>query len=146
MIEIDPSSCGTKVRLSEQTKDKSFSISLHWSTHCWLTEAINTLLEVPLNQKFLKETRVDDKVICLERIASKRAFFVELVKFNYNGGKSWIIIPFGEQRKGWKAFIGLTTFYNSEGHNLPTRKLFLKIKRKKSDTLSRKRKCPAKTH
>lgn len=99
-----------------------------------------------MNQKFLKETRVDDKVICLERIASKRAFFVELVKFNYNGGKSWIIIPFGEQRKGWKAFIGLTTFYNSEGHNLPTRKLFLKIKRKKSDTLSRKRKCPAKTH
>lgn len=114
LIEIAPSQ-GTKVHLTEKSKDKSFSISIHWSTLWWITENLKSLLISPLNQKFFKETRVDDQVILIEKVTSKRGFPFKLVKLDYNGGKELPHHPRWWTTKRLEVLCRtLTSFYSSD--------------------------------
>lgn len=114
-IDIDPYARGTRVRITETNRDRSFSLSLQWSTLRWLIDSIEPLRTLPLNQKFFKEKRVDNQVFWIEKINSKKGYAIELTRLESNGGKGHIIIPVGEDRKGWEAFRKLITFYSSDG-------------------------------
>lgn len=113
-IEIDPRYRGSRIKLTETTKDRAFFISRHWSSLTWITSVFSTLLDAPINHKFYREHRIDDQTLWVEKTSNKRGTIVEITKLDNNGGLDKIIVPIGTDRKGWRSFYTLL----STGQNI----------------------------
>lgn len=85
----------------------------------------SSILTVPLNQKFFKETRTDDQTIWVEKTFNRKGTLAEITKLDNNGGLNKLLVPIGDERKGWKAFYNLlngisTQHQPSTSHNHST--------------------------
>lgn len=78
-IDIDESTRGSKVWITEATEDRAFSIAVHWSTLRWIIDSFKDLIDSPLIYKFFKERRIDDQIIWLEKVGNIQGYSAELV-------------------------------------------------------------------
>lgn len=106
-IELDNRYRGSRVKVSEVTRDRAFFISLPWETLKWLVATAHTLLSASLNQKFFREVRFPEHTIWVEKTSNKKGTLAEIALLHNNGGLNKLFIPVGEERKGWIAFFQL---------------------------------------
>lgn len=111
-VDIDNRYRGKRVKITETTRDKSFFLSIHWSSLTWITCCFDSLLHLPINQRFFKETRIDEQTLWVEKTTNRKGTLAEIAKLDINGGINKILVPVGDNRKGWLSFINLLKDFN----------------------------------
>lgn len=92
LIEVDNRYRGSRVKISETTRDKAFFITLHWESLRWLAATTQTLLSAPLNQKFFREERFVEQTIWVEKITNKKGTMAEIALLHNNGGLNKVFV------------------------------------------------------
>ena len=111
-IELDDRYKGTRIKISEITRDKAFFLSLKWDSFHWLQTSYKVLLSAPLNQKNFKEKRFPEQTIWIEKLTNKKGTMPEISLLHGNGGLNKLFVPTGEDRKGWIAFFNIIGNYS----------------------------------
>lgn len=94
------------VRVEE--KRKNFFRAIILSTQCsdWLASTLETLLDFPEVQDFVKSFREGSKLVTARRGENKAGRYLETTVYGLGGRKGFILIPEGRRGWGWRKFSG----------------------------------------
>jgi len=94
------------VRVEE--KRKNFFGVIILSTQCsdWLASTLETLLDFPEVQDFVKSFREGSKLVITRRGENKVGRYLEAAIYGLGGRKGFILIPEGCRGWGWRKFSG----------------------------------------
>jgi hypothetical protein len=89
------------VRLEERSKGLSRSVIMAWPSIFWLLAAWDSLTPLEKTREKWRSFRFGSIVYVLLRRTNKFGNFLELSEYGENGRRSFVIIPEGEEGKGW---------------------------------------------
>ena len=89
------------VRLEERSKGLSRSVIMAWPIILWLLVAWDSITPVEKAREKWRSFRFGSKVYVLLRRNNRFGNFLELSEYGEKGRRSFIIIPEGEDGKGW---------------------------------------------
>lgn len=70
--------------------------SLHKKeSRSWLDSTFSSLIESPLNQKFLNKSQLFEYDLWVEKFSNRKGHFAEITKLQINGGLNKLILPGG---------------------------------------------------
>ena len=99
-FEVRSDVCGG-VCLEERSKGLSHSVIMVWPTIFWLLAAWDSLTPLEKVQEKWRSFIFGSKVYVLLRRNNKFGNFLELLEYGEKGRRSFVIIPEGEEQKGW---------------------------------------------
>jgi hypothetical protein len=89
------------VRLEERSRGLSRSVIMAWPSIFWLLAAWDSLIPLEKTREKWRSFRFGSIVYVLVRRTNKFGNFLELSEYGENGRRSFVIIPEGEEGKGW---------------------------------------------
>jgi hypothetical protein len=89
------------VRLEERSRGLSRSMIMAWPLIFWLLAAWDSLTPLEKTREKWRSFRFGSIVYVLLRRNNKFGNFLELSEYGENGRRSFVIIPEGEEAKGW---------------------------------------------
>jgi hypothetical protein len=89
-----------------EEKRKNFFGVIILSTQCsdWLASTLETLLDFPEVQDFVKSFREGSKLVIARRGENKAGQFLEAAVYGLGGRKGFLLIPEGRRGWGWRKF------------------------------------------
>jgi hypothetical protein len=89
------------VRLEERSRGLSWSVIMAWPSIFWLLATWDSLTPLEKTREKWRSFRFGSIVYVLLRRNYKFRNFLELSEYGENGRRSFVIIPEGEEGKGW---------------------------------------------
>jgi hypothetical protein len=106
------------VRLEERSKGLSRSVIMAWPTIFWLLIAWDSLTPLEKAREKWRSFRFGSKVYVMLWRNNRFRNFLELLEYGEKGRRSFVIIPEGEDGKGWidycEQFSKLKHFYDKQ--------------------------------
>lgn len=98
------------VAITEIGSYKSFTISLYPISIHWIRATFETLMATARTNRFFLEQRFDDYIVWVEKTSNKKGYVAEIYRLDDRGRKCCILVPEGEDKKGWATFHNMLIF------------------------------------
>lgn len=110
---------GRVVRITETHLKRGFSLFAEEIILVWISDSIDDLLLSPNTHNFFRKSDCNNGFIWIQKVSNKRGCFIEITKVINSGGKHNLVVPAGEEFRGWRDFADLLReFLNCpEGEN-----------------------------